>query len=195
MKILLTGLMASAALTLGACQTMNDDAMMAEPASADVVTVGGAAMYPNRTIVANAVNSPIHRTLVAAVQQAGLVDTLNSAGPFTVFAPTDEAFGRVPAATRTALMTDAMKPALTKVLTYHVVPGRITAADIAARIRSGGGTATYTTVEGEALTFTMMGGQVMIRGMGGSSAHVTQADVMQSNGVIHVIDGVLLPSM
>ena len=196
MKILLTGLMASAALTLGACQTMDDGGMSASAdASAEVTTVGGAAMYPNRTIVANAVNSPIHRTLVAAVTQAGLVDTLNSAGPFTVFAPTDEAFGRVPAATRTALMTDAMKPALTKVLTYHVVPGRITAADIAARIRSGNGRATYTTVAGEALTFTMMGGQVMIMGMGGSSAHVTQADVMQSNGVIHVIDGVLLPSM
>lgn len=193
MKFLLTGLLASTALALGACQTMGEDSAMAEPAA--TVTVGGAAMYPNRTIVANAVNSPIHRTLVAAVTQAGLVDTLNSAGPFTVFAPTDEAFGRVPLATRTALMTDAMKPALTKVLTYHVVPGRITAADIAARIRSGNGTATYTTVAGEALTFTMMGDRVMIRGMGGSSAHVTQADVMQSNGVIHVIDGVLLPSM
>lgn len=193
MKLLLTGLLASTALALGACQTMGEDLTMAEPAA--TVTVGGAAMYPNRTIVANAVNSPIHRTLVAAVTQAGLVDTLNSAGPFTVFAPTDEAFGRVPLATRTALMTDAMKPALTKVLTYHVVPGRITAADIAARIRSGNGTATYTTVAGEALTFTMMGDRVMIRGMGGGSAHVTQADVMQSNGVIHVIDGVLLPSM
>ncbi len=194
MKILLTGLLASAALTLGACQTMDDDRMDAS-ASAEVTTVGGATMYPNRTIVANAVNSPIHRTLVAAVTQAGLVDTLNSAGPFTVFAPTDEAFGRVPLATRTALMTDAMKPALTKVLTYHVVPGRITAADIMARIRAGGGRATYTTVAGEALTFTMMGDRVMIRGMGGSSAHVTQANVMQSNGVIHVIDGVLLPTM
>ena len=193
MKFLLTGLLAATALALGACQTMGDDSAMAEPAA--TVTVGGAAMYPNRTIVANAVNSPIHRTLVAAVTQAGLVDTLNSAGPFTVFAPTDEAFGRVPLATRTALMTDAMKPALTKVLTYHVVPARITAADIAARIRSGNGTATYTTVEGEALTFAMMGDRVMIRGMGGSSAHVTQADVMQSNGVIHVIDGVLLPTM
>ncbi len=193
MKFLLTGLLASTALALGACQTMGEDSAMAEPAA--TVTVGGAAMYPNRTIVANAVNSPIHRTLVAAVTQAGLVDTLNSAGPFTVFAPTDEAFGRVPAATRAALMTDAMKPALTKVLTYHVVPGRITAADIAARIRSGNGRATYTTVAGEALTFTMSGNRVMVAGMGGSSAFVTQADVMQSNGVIHVIDGVLLPTM
>jgi uncharacterized surface protein with fasciclin (FAS1) repeats len=167
----------------------------AAPAAAATVTVGGAAMFPNRTIVQNAVNSPIHRTLVAAVTQAGLVDTLNSAGPFTVFAPTDEAFGGVPLATRTALMTDAMKPALTKVLTYHVVPGRITATDLVGRIRAGGGRATVTTVAGESLTFTIMGDRVMIAGMGGSSAHVTQADVMQSNGVIHVIDGVLLPSL
>lgn len=193
MKFLLTGLLASTALALGACQTMGEDSAMAESAAA--VTVGGAEMYPNRTIVANAVNSPIHRTLVAAVTQAGLIDTLNSAGPFTVFAPTDEAFGRVPLATRTALMTDAMKPALTKVLTYHVVPGRITAADITARIRSGNGRATYTTVAGEALTFTLSGDRVMIAGMGGSSAFVTQADVMQSNGVIHVIDGILLPTL
>ncbi len=204
MKSMFAGLLATTALALGACSTMNDDTMetsasapMSSTAAtnAQVSLVGGAEMFPTRTIVQNAVNSPIHRTLVAAVTQAGLVDTLNSAGPFTVFAPTDEAFGRVPAATRTALMTDAMKPALTKVLTYHVVPGRITAADIMARIRSSGGRATYTTVAGEALTFTMMGDRVMITGMGGSSAHVTQADVMQSNGVIHVIDGVLLPSM
>ncbi len=197
MKFLLTTALATAALSLGACQTaMADDSMSdtAAPAAA-TVTVGGAAMFPTRTIVQNAVNSPIHRTLVAAVTQAGLVDTLNSAGPFTVFAPTDEAFGRVPLATRTALMTDAMKPALTKVLTYHVVPGRITATDLVGRIRAGGGRATVTTVAGEALTFTMMGDRVMIQGMGGSSAYVTQADVMQSNGVIHVIDGVLLPSM
>lgn len=198
MKKILTGLLVSTALALGACQPMNGGGVNSAanvPTSAAISTVGGAEMYPNRTIVENAVNSPIHRTLVAAVTQAGLVDTLNSAGPFTVFAPTDEAFGRVPAATLSALMSDAMKPALTEVLTYHVVPGRITAADIAARIRSGGGTATYTTVAGEALTFTMMGDRVMIMGMGSSSAHVTQADVMQSNGVIHVIDGVLLPSM
>ena len=193
-----------AALALSGCTTMGADGMadhgaMAAgdhaPMATQTVTVGGAEMFPTRTIVQNAVNSPIHRTLVAAVTQAQLVDTLNSPGPFTVFAPTDEAFGRVPAATRTALMTDAMRPALQKVLTYHVVPGRITAANIAAAIRAGNGRATYTTVEGEALTFSMMNGQVMIMGMGGSMAHVTQADVMQSNGVIHVIDGVLLPSM
>ncbi|KLE36019.1 hypothetical protein AAW00_01645 [Aurantiacibacter luteus] len=171
------------------CMTM--DTAMGD----DVAYVDGAAMYANRTIVANAANSPIHTTLVQAVAAAGLVDTLNSAGPFTVFAPTDEAFGRVPAATRTSLMAPANHDMLRSVLTYHVVPGRVTAADIAARIRAGNGTATYTTVQGEPLTFRMNNGNVMIMGMGGSSAYVTQADVMQSNGVIHVVNGVLTPGM
>lgn len=190
-----------ATLALAACTTMDDgmdDGMSSNTtmASSDtVVQVGGADMFANRTIVQNAVNSPIHTTLVKAVQAAGLVDTLNGTGPFTVFAPTDTAFSKVPAATLNSLMQPANKAQLTKVLTYHVVPGRITAADIAAKIRAGGGTATYTTVEGEPLTFSMMGSWVMLRGMGGSMAHVTQADVMQSNGVIHVVDGVLLPSM
>lgn len=190
-----------ATLALAACTTMDDgmdDGMSSNTtmASSDtVVQVGGADMFANRTIVQNAVKSPIHTTLVKAVQAAGLVDTLNGTGPFTVFAPTDTAFSKVPAATLNSLMQPANKAQLTKVLTYHVVPGRITAADIAAKIRAGGGTATYTTVEGEPLTFSMMGSWVMLRGMGGSMAHVTQADVMQSNGVIHVVDGVLLPSM
>ena len=192
-----------ATLALAACTTMNDDMAMDDGmasnttmASGDsVVQVGGADMFANRTIVQNAVNSPIHTTLVKAVQAAGLVDTLNGPGPFTVFAPTDDAFAKVPAATVNTLMQPANKAQLTKVLTYHVVPGRITAADIASKIRAGGGTATYTTVEGEPLTFSMAGNRVMIRGMGGSMSHVTQADVMQSNGVIHVVDGVLLPSM
>ena len=200
MKLYLSSAVAIVALSLGACQTMNADGLESTTAasatqSAQVSTVGGVAMYPNQTIVQNAVNSPIHRTLVAAVTAAGLVDTLNSPGPFTVFAPTDEAFGRVPEATRSALMQPAMRPTLTKVLTYHVVPGRITASDLLARIRAGGGRTTLTTVEGEALTFSLMGDRVMINGMAGSSAHVTQADVMQSNGVIHVIDGVLLPTL
>lgn len=190
-----------ATLALAACTTMDDgmdDGMSSNTAMASsdtVVQVGGADMFANRTIVQNAVNSPIHTTLVKAVQAAGLVDTLNGTGPFTVFAPTDTAFSKVPAATLNSLMQPANKAQLTKVLTYHVVPGRITAADIASKIRAGGGTATYTTVEGEPLTFSMMGNRVMLRGMGGSMAHVTQADVMQSNGVIHVVDGVLLPSM
>jgi uncharacterized surface protein with fasciclin (FAS1) repeats len=188
---------AGAALALSGCAAYGDMGDgMATTASADaVVKVGGADMFANRTIVQNAVNSPIHTTLVKAVQAAGLVDTLNSAGPFTVFAPTDEAFGRVPSATLNSLLTPEMKPTLTKVLTYHVVPGRITAADIAARIRAGNGAATYTTFAGETLSFAMENGAVRIMGKGGSSGYVTQADVMQSNGVIHVVNGVLLPTI
>lgn len=168
---------------------------VAQMAKASVSRVGGAAMYSNKTIVANAVNSPIHHTLVAAVKQAGLVDTLSGPGPFTVFAPTDAAFKKVPSATLNTLMQPENKEMLTKVLTYHVVPGRITAAQLMAKIRAGKGKATLTTVEGEPLTFTMSGGKVHIMGMGGSMATVTQANVMQSNGVIHVVDGVLTPSM
>lgn len=187
-----------ATFALAACATTMDDGMMSDSsmASSDtVVQVGGADMFANRTIVQNAVNSPIHTTLVKAVQAAGLVETLNGPGPFTVFAPTDEAFGRVDANTVNNLMMPANKAMLTKVLTYHVVPGRITAADIMAKIKAGGGTAMYKTVEGENLTFKMMNGSVMLMGMGGSSAYVTQPNVMQSNGVIHVVNGVLLPSM
>ncbi|TMM48891.1 fasciclin domain-containing protein [Qipengyuania marisflavi] len=182
------------ALALGGCM-MSGDMAMDDMNMDDVAYVDGAAMYSNKTIVANAVNSPIHTTLVKAVTAAGLVDTLNSAGPFTVFAPTDEAFSRVPSATLNSLMMPSMKSDLAKVLTYHVVPGRITAADIMAKIKAGGGTAMYKTVAGENLTFHMQGGSVMIMGMNNSSAYVTQADVMQSNGVIHVVNGVLLPSM
>lgn len=152
-------------------------------------------MYPTKTIVENAVESPIHTTLVAAVQQAQLVDTLSGTGPFTVFAPTDEAFSRVPEATVTALMQDENRAMLQSVLAYHVVPGRITAADLMARIEAGGGSTMVTTVAGQDLTFSMRDGNVYIAGMGGSSAFVTQADVMQSNGVIHVVNGVLTPNM
>ncbi|MCA0976961.1 fasciclin domain-containing protein [Qipengyuania flava] len=180
----------AAALSLAGCATTKGGSM-----DSDVAYVDGAAMYANQNIVANAANSPIHTTLVAAVKQAQLVDTLSGPGPFTVFAPTDAAFARVPEATRNMLMMDANRPALQKVLTYHVVPGRITAADLMDRIRAGNGTATVTTVQGEPLTFHMQGGNVMIMGKNGSSAYVTQADVMQSNGVIHVVNGVLTPSM
>ena len=167
----------------------------ARMAGASVSRVGGAAMYSNRTIVQNAVNSPIHHTLVAAVQAAGLVDTLNGAGPFTVFAPTDAAFQALPAGTVETLTQPANRATLTKVLTYHVVPGRITGQQLMAQIRAGHGTATLTTVEGEPLTFTMRGRTIHIAGMGGSMATITQANVMQSNGVIHVVDGVLTPTM
>lgn len=156
--------------------------------------VGGAAMYPTKTIVENAVNSPIHTTLVAAVKAAGLVDTLNSAGPFTVFAPTNDAFAKLPAGTVDNLVKPENKDTLTKVLTYHVVPGRISAKDIAAGIKAGGGKYVMTTVEGGKLTATMSGRKVMLTDEKGGMATVTTANVFQSNGAIHVIDTVLMPN-
>ena len=162
-------------------------------AAMKTVMVGGAPMYPTKTIVDNAVNSKDHTTLVAAVQAAGLVDTLKSPGPFTVFAPTNDAFGKLPAGTVETLVKPENKAALTSILTYHVVPGRLTAANLAAKIKAGGGRATLTTVQGEPLTASMMGGKVMLTDAKGGMSTVTQADVMQSNGVIHVVDTVLLP--
>jgi len=151
-------------------------------------------MYPTQTIVANAVNSPDHTTLVAAVKAAGLVDTLSGAGPFTVFAPTNSAFGKLPAGTVDTLVMPQNKSTLQSVLTYHVVAGRVTAPELMAMIRAGGGRATLTTVQGAPLYATMMGSTVMLTDAKGNSGHVTQADVMQSNGVIHVVDTVLMPA-
>ncbi|KQZ61509.1 fasciclin domain-containing protein [Sphingopyxis sp. OPL5] len=157
--------------------------------------VGGAEMFPTKTIVDNAIASPIHKTLVAAVTQAGLVDTLKGAGPFTVFAPTDDAFAKVPKATLDGLMRPAQKSVLADVLKYHVVAGKLTAADLAAKITAGGGKAVLKTVNGQDLTATMAGNVITLTGADGSKATVTQADVNQSNGVIHVVDGVLTPKM
>jgi uncharacterized surface protein with fasciclin (FAS1) repeats len=156
--------------------------------------VGGAAMYPTKTIVENAVNSPIHTTLVAAVKAAGLVDTLNSAGPFTVFAPTNDAFAKLPAGTVDTLLQPDNKATLVKILTYHVVPGRLSAKDIADGIKAGGGKFAMTTVEGGKLTATMMGKKIMLTDEKGGMATITTANVFQSNGVIHVIDTVLMPN-
>lgn len=155
--------------------------------------VGGAAMYPTKDIIDNAVNSKDHTTLVAAVKAAGLVDTLKGAGPFTVFAPTNAAFGKLPKGTVDTLVKPESKAKLTSILTYHVVPGRITAKDIAAKIAAGHGKAELTTVEGEKLRASMMGKTIMLTGASGATAHITQGDVMQSNGVIHVVDTVLMP--
>jgi uncharacterized surface protein with fasciclin (FAS1) repeats len=149
-------------------------------------------MYPSKTIVENAVNSPDHTTLVAAVKAAGLVDTLSGAGPFTVFAPVNNAFAQLPAGTVDTLLRPENKGTLQSVLTYHVVPGRVTAADLMALISAGGGTARLTTVQGASLTAQMMGNQIMLTDGKGGQAHVTQGDVLQSNGVIHVIDKVLM---
>ena len=157
-------------------------------------TVGGAAMYPDKTIVANAVNSPIHTTLVAAVKAGGLVDTLNSAGPFTVFAPTNDAFAKLPAGTVDTLVKPENKATLDKILTYHVVAGNISSKDLKSWIKKGNGTYTAKTVEGGSLTFTMEMGKIKITDEKGGSAWITTADVYQSNGVIQVIDSVLMPS-
>jgi uncharacterized surface protein with fasciclin (FAS1) repeats len=155
--------------------------------------VGGAAMYSNKTIVQNAVNSKDHTTLVAAVKAAGLVDTLAGPGPFTVFAPTNMAFGKLPAGTVDSLVMPENKATLTSVLTYHVVPGRLTSTNIAAKIRAGRGTATLTTVQGETLTARMQGKSLVLTDAKGGMSRVTTANVMQSNGVIHVVDTVLMP--
>ena len=156
--------------------------------------VGGAEMYPTKTIVENAVNSPIHTTLVAAVKAAGLVDTLNSPGPFTVFAPTNDAFAKLPAGTVDTLVKPENKDTLTKILTYHVVSGRITAKDIAAGIKAGGGKYEMKTVEGGTLTATMKGRKIMLTYEKGGMATITTENVYQSNGIIDVIDTVLMPS-
>ena len=155
--------------------------------------VGGAPMLPTKNIIENAVNSKDHTTLVAAVKAAGLVPTLEGKGPFTVFAPTNAAFAALPAGTVDTLLKPESKAALTKVLTFHVVPGMHDAASIVALIKAGNGTGHLTTVEGEPLTFTMVGTNVVVSDSKNDMARVTIADVKQSNGVIHVIDKVLLP--
>ncbi|HET9354629.1 MAG TPA: fasciclin domain-containing protein [Sphingomicrobium sp.] len=155
--------------------------------------VGGAAMYPNKNIVENAVNSKDHTTLVAAVKAAGLVETLSGTGPFTVFAPTDAAFAKLPAGTVETLVKPENKGTLTSILTYHVVPGRITAQQIAAKARANRGTATYTTVNGGKLMFHASGGGWAVMDAKGNMGMITIANVMQKNGVIHVIDKVLMP--
>lgn len=166
---------------------------IAAPVLAANPMVGGAAMYPTKTIVENAVNSKDHTTLVAAVKAAGLVDTLNSAGPFTVFAPTNAAFAELPAGTVETLVKPENKATLTSILTYHVVPGRLTAAEIQAMAAKHGGTATLTTVQGERITLTEGKGIWWVTDAKGGKAKITIANVMQSNGVIHVIDKVLMP--
>ncbi|MDX7949845.1 fasciclin domain-containing protein [Lichenihabitans sp. Uapishka_5] len=169
-------------------------ALSTAPVYAAVKMVGGAPMYPSKTIVENAVNSKDHTTLVAAVKAAGLVDTLQGAGPFTVFAPTNEAFAKLPAGTVDTLLKPENKDKLTAVLTYHVVPGKLTAADLAKMAKEAGGQAQIKTVEGEPLTVSLKGKTIDITDAKGDVARVTIPNVMQSNGVIHVINTVLLPA-
>ena len=156
--------------------------------------VGGAVMSPSKNIVENASSSKDHTTLVAAVKAAGLVETLSSSGPFTVFAPTNAAFGKLPAGTVETLVKPESKDVLTSILTYHVVAGKVNAADILAKIKEGNGSAVLTTVQGEKLTASLKGTNVILTDAKGGTSMVTIADVNQSNGVIHVIDSVLLPN-
>lgn len=156
--------------------------------------VGGAAMYPSKNIVENAVNSKDHTTLVAAVQAAGLTDTLSGPGPFTVFAPTNEAFNKLPTDTVPTLLKPENKDTLTSVLTYHVVPGTYTSKDILKLIKTGKGTAQLKTVQGGLLTFKKDGKMIVITDAKGGMSHITIPNVKQSNGVIHVVDTVLMPA-
>lgn len=199
---MLTLTVASAALLgLAACNNGAETeapAAEAAPAQAAPVSidpmVGGASMSPNETIVANAAKASNLTTLVSAVQAAGLAETLSGPGPFTVFAPDNAAFEKVPAATREALMAPAGKADLTEILTYHVVPGRLTAADLATQAQANGGKVELTTVEGDTLTVNVNpDGSVTLTDQKGGTSRVTQADVLQSNGVVHVIDTVVMP--
>jgi uncharacterized surface protein with fasciclin (FAS1) repeats len=166
---------------------------LAGMAKEKTTTVGGAPMYPSKNIVQNAVNSKDHTTLVAAVKAAGLVDTLSSAGPFTVFAPTNAAFGKLPAGTVDTLVKPENKATLTKVLTYHVVPGRMSSADLVKKAGMGAGKNTLKTAQGETLTVKAQSGAVWLVDAKGGMSKVTIANVNQSNGVIHVVDTVLMP--
>ena len=155
--------------------------------------VGSAAMFPSKNIIQNAVNSKDHTTLVAAVKAAGLVDTLKGPGPFTVFAPTNDAFAALPDGTVDMLLKPENKAKLTTILTYHVVPGKLDASMLMKQIMAGKGMASLKTAAGGTLTARASGGKVMITDENGNTATVTTADVIQSNGVIHVVDKVLLP--
>jgi uncharacterized surface protein with fasciclin (FAS1) repeats len=183
--------LASSISGLASAQMMGDqhhkDGMMQPP------MVGGSPMYPSKNIVQNAANSKDHTTLVAAVTAAGLVETLEGPGPFTVFAPTNAAFAKLPAGTVDTLVKPENKAALTKVLTYHVVPGRLSASELMAKAKAGGGKTMLKTVEGEPLTVQVKSGAVWLIDAKGGMSHVTIADVGQSNGVIHVVDTVLMP--
>ncbi len=198
MKSSFTGLLLLACLSTATAPLAFAQAPMAKPATTMATKsanpmVGGAAMYANKDIIDNAVNSKDHTTLVAAVKAAGLVETLKGPGPFTVFAPTNAAFAALPKGTVDGLLKPDMKADLTKVLTYHVVPGNVDSTALLAKIKQGGGKASLTTVQGEALTARQVGKGITVTDSKGNTAHVTIADVRQSNGVIHVIDKVLMP--
>ena len=166
---------------------------LATPALAKNPMVGGAPMFENKTIVENAVNSKDHTTLVAAVKAAGLVETLSGPGPFTVFAPTNAAFKKLPAGTVETLVKPENKATLTKILTYHVVPGTYSSADLMALAKKSGGQAELKTAEGGSLAVIQKGKRLYVADTKGNTARITTANVVQSNGVIHVIDKVVMP--
>lgn len=188
MRKLFAIVFAAAILTIGSSAAFSQMMMKENP------MVGGAAMYASKTIVANAINSADHTTLVAAVKAAGLVDTLNSKGPFTVFAPTNAAFDQLPAGTVDTLLKPENKAMLTKVLTYHVVAGKYDSKALAKLIKRGHGQARLKTVSGGTLVATMDGSNIVVRDQKGGTSMVTIGDVYQSNGVIHVVNAVLLPN-
>jgi uncharacterized surface protein with fasciclin (FAS1) repeats len=169
-------------------------ALLAVSALAKNPIVGGQEMFPQKNIIQNAVNSADHTTLVAAVKAAELVATLEGVGPFTVFAPTNMAFGKLPAGTVENLVKPENKATLTKILTYHVVAGRMTSMELKKQIKMGKGKATLKTVSGGTLTAMMDGKMIVLQDEKGGKARISQADVMQSNGVIHVVDAVVLPN-
>ena len=187
------GWVCAVALTLGAA-IAGAQSSMPNQMSMQNPMVGGHEMFPTKNIIQNAVNSDDHTTLVAAVKAAGLVDTLEGPGPFTVFAPTNEAFAKLPAGTVETLLKPENKMMLTKILTYHVVAGRLGKKEIAVAIKAGNGKAELKTVSGGALWASMNGKDVVLTDEKGDTAAVTISNVFQSNGVIHVIDTVLLPN-
>ncbi len=193
MKKLLAVILVSA-MTAGVAQAKaKGEKMGADKMAEKTVEVGGAAMYPSKDIIDNAVNSQEHTTLVAAVKAAGLVETLKGAGPFTVFAPTNEAFAKLPAGTVDGLLKPEAKATLTKILTYHVVAGKVDSKALVAMIKKGHGTATMKTVSGGTLSAVLQGSDVMLKDEKGGMSKVTIADVYQKNGVIHVVDTVVMP--
>jgi uncharacterized surface protein with fasciclin (FAS1) repeats len=185
----------TAALAAAAALALSLGTISIAPTFADEMTkmVGGAAMYPSKNIVQNAVNSKDHTTLVAAVKAAGLVPTLESPGPFTVFAPTNEAFAKLPAGTVDTLLKPENKAKLSSILTYHVVAGRLTTQALRDKVKDGGGTAELKTVEGAPLTVKEKDGKLWLIDSKGDMAEIIIGDVMQSNGVIQVINTVMLP--
>ena len=186
-------LIKAAALFIAAFILSNSSFSQTSHGMEKTVKVGGAPMYPSKNIVENAVNSKDHTTLVAAVKAAGLVETLQSAGPFTVFAPTNAAFDMLPKGTVETLLKPENKTMLTTILTYHVVAGRLDANELASRIKMGNGTAELNTVSGGKLWAKMNGKNIVLKDEKGGMAKVTIKNVYQSNGVIHVIDHVVMP--